>query len=577
MSDAPPDDYYPDDSYPDDPAPPRGGGSSARTPPHNVQVEQSLLGAMLLSREAIDTALETVESSHFYRPSHQHIFDAISTLAASGDEADVVTVGDLLDRSGLLEGVGGPAALMDLQSQAPAISGARKYAEIIRENSMLRRLITVSNEIAEMAYNRPEDVVKTVDQAENMVFEIAQGRSSDSMADMRTLIEQNLDRLEMLYERDEQITGTPTGFVDLDELTSGLQPNALIVIGARPAMGKTSFALNIATHAAIEANRPVLLFSLEMGNLELSQRMLCSESRVDSKNVRDGKLEESDWTKISQGVGRLSEAPIWIDDNPGLTVMDIRARARRLKSQVGDLGVVIVDYIQLMTGRANVESRQVEISEISRNLKILARELEVPVIGLSQLSRTLESRQDKRPMLSDLRESGAIEQDADIVMFLYRDEVYNPESPDAGIAEVIVAKHRNGPTDTIRLAFLPQYTRFANMARNPSTMCPRPDDPDGSRRTAPAATTTTGSGAKWRRLARTRTVRSPSSSGTSRGTCWTPAAALAAWPSNWRGVVCMSSDSTWIRGCSTPLVRTLPASVGNWPTHRPWRSANASI
>jgi len=470
VSDAPPDDYYPDDSYPDDPAPPRGGGSSARTPPHNVQVEQSLLGAMLLSREAIDTALETVESSHFYRPSHQHIFDAISTLAASGDEADVVTVGDLLDRSGLLEGVGGPAALMDLQSQAPAISGARKYAEIIRENSMLRRLITVSNEIAEMAYNRPEDVVKTVDQAENMVFEIAQGRSSDSMADMRTLIEQNLDRLEMLYERDEQITGTPTGFVDLDELTSGLQPNALIVIGARPAMGKTSFALNIATHAAIEANRPVLLFSLEMGNLELSQRMLCSESRVDSKNVRDGKLEESDWTKISQGVGRLSEAPIWIDDNPGLTVMDIRARARRLKSQVGDLGVVIVDYIQLMTGRANVESRQVEISEISRNLKILARELEVPVIGLSQLSRTLESRQDKRPMLSDLRESGAIEQDADIVMFLYRDEVYNPESPDAGIAEVIVAKHRNGPTDTIRLAFLPQYTRFANMARNPSTM-----------------------------------------------------------------------------------------------------------
>jgi replicative DNA helicase len=463
MSDLPPD-YYPDD------APSSAPRSSARTPPHNVQVEQSLLGAMLLSREAIDIAIETVESSHFYRPSHQHIFDAISTLAASGDEADVVTVGDLLDRSGLLDGVGGSAALMDLQAQAPAISGARKYAEIIRENSMLRRLITVSNEIAEMAYDRPEDVVKTVDQAENMVFEIAQGRNSDSMADMRTLIEQNLDRLEMLYERDEQITGTPTGFVDFDELTSGLQPNAFIVIGARPAMGKTSFALNIASHAAIEANRPVLLFSLEMGQLELSQRMLCSESRVDSKNVRDGKLEESDWTKISQGVGRLSEAPIWIDDNPGLTVMDIRARARRLKSQVGDLGLVIVDYIQLMTGRANVESRQVEISEISRNLKILARELEVPVIGLSQLSRTLESRQDKRPMLSDLRESGAIEQDADIVMFLYRDEVYNPESPDAGIAEVIVAKHRNGPTDTIRLAFLPQYTRFANMARNPSSM-----------------------------------------------------------------------------------------------------------
>jgi len=274
----------------------------------------------------------------------------------------------------------------------------------------------------------------------------------------------------MLYERGEGITGTPTGFVDLDDLLSGLQPNALIVIGARPAMGKTSFALNLAAHAAIEANKPTLVFSLEMGQLELSQRMLCSESRVDAMKMRDGKLDESDWTKISSGVGRLSEAPIWIDDNPGLTVMDIRGRARRLKSQVGDLGLIVVDYIQLMTGRSGAESRQVEISEISRNLKILARELEVPVVGLSQLSRTLESRQDKRPMLSDLRESGAIEQDADVVMFLYRDEVYNAESADAGIAEVIIAKHRNGPTDTIRLAFLPQYTRFANMARNPNAM-----------------------------------------------------------------------------------------------------------
>ena len=380
---------------------------------------------MLLSRDAIASALEVAEAAHFYRPAHQHVFDAITSLYGAGDEADVVTVADLLDRNDLLQGMGGSAMLLDLQAQAPAVTGAKKYAEIVRENALLRRLISVGNEIAELAYDRPEDVVKAVDEAEHMVFEVAQGRASDSMADMRTLVEQSLDRLEMLYERGEGITGTPTGFVDLDDLLSGMQPNALYVIGARPAMGKTSFALNIASHAAVEGNRPVLVFSLEMGQLELSQRMLCSESRVDSKNMRDGRLDETDWTKISHGVARLSEAPIWIDDNPALTVMDIRGRARRLKSQVGDLGLIVVDYIQLMTGRSGAESRQVEISEISRNLKVLARELEVPVVGLSQLSRTLESRQDKRPMLADLRESGAIEQDADVVMFLYRDEVYN--------------------------------------------------------------------------------------------------------------------------------------------------------
>ena len=441
---------------------------TGRTPPHNIQVEQSLLGVMLLSRDAIASALEVVEAAHFYRPAHQHIFEALTSLYSAGDEADVVTVGDLLDRNDLLQGMGGSAMLLDLQSQAPAVTGAKKYAEIVRENALLRRLISVGNEIAEIAYDRPDDVVKAVDEAEHLVFEVAQGRASDTMANMRDMIEKSLDRLEMLYERGEGITGTPTGFVDLDDLLSGMQPNALYVIGARPAMGKTSFALNIASHAAVEGNKPVLIFSLEMGQLELSQRMLCSESRVDSKSMRDGRLDESDWTKISHGVARLSEAPIWIDDNPGLTVMDIRGRARRLKSQVGDLGLIVVDYIQLMTGRSGAESRQVEISEISRNLKVLARELEVPVVGLSQLSRTLESRQDKRPMLADLRESGAIEQDADVVMFLYRDEVYNPESQDQGIAEVIIAKHRNGPTDTIRLAFLPQYTRFANMARNPA-------------------------------------------------------------------------------------------------------------
>ena len=456
---------YEPGSY-DDSASRRIEARTGRVPPHNIQVEQSLLGVLLLSRDAVANALEVVEADHFYRPAHQHIFEAITTLYGAGDEADVVTVADLLDRSGQLVGMGGSSMLMDLQAQAPAVTGARKYAEIIRENALLRRMINVGNEIAEIAYDRPEDVVKAVDQAEHLMYEVGQGRASDTMADMRTLVEQSLDRLEMLYERGEGITGTPTGFVDLDDLLSGLQPNALYVVGARPAMGKTSFALNLAAHAAVTGGKPTLIFSLEMGQLELSQRMLASESRVDSIKMRDGKLDDSDWAKISSGVARLGEAPIWIDDNPALTVMDIRGRARRLKSQVGDLGLIVVDYIQLMTGRSGVESRQVEISEISRNLKILARELEVPVVGLSQLSRTLESRQDKRPMLSDLRESGAIEQDADVVIFLYRDEVYNPESPDAGIAEIIVAKHRNGPTDTVRLAFLPQYTRFANMARN---------------------------------------------------------------------------------------------------------------
>ncbi|NDH75362.1 MAG: replicative DNA helicase, partial [Actinobacteria bacterium] len=281
----------------------------------------------------------------------------------------------------------------------------------------------------------------------------------------RDLLDATLDRLEQLYEAGEGVTGTPTGFLDLDELLSGLQPNALLIVGARPAMGKTAFALNIAAHAAVREQAPVLIFSLEMGHLELTQRMLCSEANVDAKNMRDGKLTEDDWTRISNGIGRLADAPMWIDDNPNLTIMEIRAKARRLKSQAGGLGLIIVDYLQLMSGRAGAENRQVEVSEISRGLKILARELECPVIGLSQLSRTLEMRQDKRPMLADLRESGAIEQDADVVMFLYRDEVYNPGGESEGMAEVIVAKHRSGPTGTINLGFVPRFTSFRNLTR----------------------------------------------------------------------------------------------------------------
>jgi len=667
----------------DDPPSPRSSGSgSARVLPSNLQAEESLLGAMLLSRDAIAVASELLSADDFYKPAHGHIYDAITTLNAAGEPADPVTVADELRRAGLLEAIGGPATLVNLQVATPATSNAGRYAKIIEEHALLRRLIRVAGEIAEMGYDLPDDVTKTVDLAESMVFDVAQRRNTDSMDEIHNLLDANLDRLEQLYERGESITGIPSGYTDLDELLGGLQPNALIVLGARPSAGKTALALGMATHAALEANRPVLMFNLEMSKLELTQRMLCSEARVDSKKIRNGNLAESDWQKIAHATGRLAEAPIWIDDNPNLTIMEIRSKARRLKARTGDLGLVVIDYLQLMTGRSSAENRQVEVSEISRGLKILARELECPVVALSQLSRGLEMRQDKRPMLADLRESGcltadtritradtghevtlgdllasgeqdipiwtlnenyrlvrgqmtkvfpsgiktvyelklssgrtvkasgnhpflalegwfplekldvgdcvavprsgnwptsvgrdevegdtvprelwsyirkclphhgltmadvearlgiddfvesfyanpltradllrlaqvvpdpllgdlarsdvrwdtivsitelgdepvydatvigthnfvadgiivhnSIEQDADVVMFIYRDEVYNPESPDRGTAEILVSKHRNGPTGMVRLAFLDHYTKFANMAK----------------------------------------------------------------------------------------------------------------
>jgi len=439
--------------------------AAQRVPPHNLEAEESLLGAMLLSRDAIADAVEHAETVHFYRPANAHVFDAISGLYASGDPADPVTVAAELERMGVLEMVGGLDGLISLQVNTPATSNAGKYAQIVAERYLLRRLIETANEIADLGYSRPEDVLRAVDEAENMMFQVAQGRVADTMGKIHDLLDETLDRLEKLYEAGEGITGTPTGFIDLDELLSGLQPSALIIVGARPAMGKTAFALNVAAHAAVREQKPTLIFSLEMGHLELTQRMLCSEANVDAKNMRDGKLNDDDWNRISNGIGRLADAPMWIDDNPNLTIMEIRAKARRLKSQAGGLGLIVVDYLQLMSGRAGAENRQVEVSEISRGLKILARALECPVIGLSQLSRTLEMRQDKRPMLADLRESGAIEQDADVVMFLYRDEVYNPGGESEGMAEVIVAKHRSGPTGTINLGFVPRFTSFRNLTR----------------------------------------------------------------------------------------------------------------
>lgn len=434
-----------------------------RVPPHNLEAEESLLGAMLLSRDAIAVALERCSATDFYKPSHAHVFQAITALYSSGDPADAVTVADELRRAGTLEEVGGPASLVALQANTPAISSAGRYAEIVEEHALLRRLIGVAGEIADLGYSLPEDVIGAVDRAEAMVFEVAQRRTADSIASLEELLSKSLDRLEELYDRGEAITGVPTGYTDLDELMSGLQPSNLIVVGARPSMGKTAFALGMAANAAA-AGTPVLFFSLEMSHLEIAQRVLCAEARVDASRMRNGRLHEDDWGKISHAIGRLGSAPLHIDDNPNVTVMDIRAKARRMKSREG-LGLVVVDYLQLMTGRGSAENRQVEISEISRGLKLLARELEIPVIALSQLSRTLESRADKRPMLADLRESGAIEQDSDVVMFVYRDEVYNAESSDRGTAEILVAKHRNGPTGVVQLAFVANYARFANMAR----------------------------------------------------------------------------------------------------------------
>jgi replicative DNA helicase len=441
----------------------RATGATNRIPPHNLEAEESLLGAMLLSRDAIAVAIERCAPEDFYRPSHALIFRAITALYGKAEPADAVTVAEELRRAGVLEEVGGPAVLVSLQANTPAISSAARYARIVEEHSLLRRLIGVAHEIAELGYGLPEDVTEAIDRAEAMVFEVAQRRSSDSVAPLQELLSQSLDRLEELYGRGETITGVATGFTDLDEHLAGLQASNLVVVGARPSMGKTAFALGIAANAAM-AGTPVLFFSLEMSHLEIAQRVLCAEARVDATRMRNGRLLESDWPKISHAIGRLGNAPLHIDDNPNVTVMDIRAKARRMKAREG-LGLVVVDYLQLMTGRTSAENRQVEISEISRGLKILARELSLPVVALSQLSRSLETRADKRPMLADLRESGAIEQDADVVMFIYRDEVYNPDSSDRGAAEVIIAKHRNGPTGVVQLAFVGNYARFANMAR----------------------------------------------------------------------------------------------------------------
>jgi replicative DNA helicase len=446
--------------------------AAGRVPPHNLDAEESLLGAMLLSRDAISAATEArVEANDFYKPAHGHIFEAVMSLYGQGEPVDPVTVSDELRRADLLDALGGRQALLRLQASTPASANAAHYATIVNELALLRRLIAVAGDIAEMGYDDSSEVSETLDRAESLVFEVAERRVSDSTTIVADALQETLDQLEARYGSPDDIVGAPTGFHDLDRQLMGLQPSTLVVLAARPAMGKTALALGLAKGVASEARRPVMFFSMEMGTLELTKRLLAAEARVQASKLWTGRLNETEWGALSHAVGRLAELPLFIDDNPHCTVMEMRAKARRTKARHGDLGLVVVDYIQLMTpttGR-RAENRQVEVAEISRGLKILARELECPVVALSQLNRQLEYRQDKRPMLADLRESGSLEQDADVVMFIYREEVYSgAETPDSekGVAEVIVAKHRNGPTGVVNLTFIADRAEFASMARD---------------------------------------------------------------------------------------------------------------
>ncbi len=436
-----------------------------RVPPHNLEAEESLLGAMLLSKEAAGSAVDRVSPEDFYKPAHSAIFSAVRALYLRGEPVDAVTVYEEVTRSGAGDFVADASVLVSLQVATPTAGGVESYARIVEEYALLRRMIAAAGQIADLGYEAPADVTAALDQAESLIFEVAERRVIDSLQGIKDLLQGSVNALEEIAANGRSVTGTPTGYRDLDEHLSGLQPSNLVIVGARPSAGKTSFALGAVSHVAIHEAKPVLLFSLEMNHMEITQRLIAAEARIDVTKLRSGRLTNADWSNVWTAIARLETAPIWIDDNPSVTVMDIRAKARRFMATQKGLGLVVVDYMQLMTGRAGAENRQVEVSEISRGLKILARELNVPVLALSQLSRGLEMRSDKRPMLADLRESGSLEQDADVVLFIYRDELYNPESPDRGTAEIMVAKHRNGPIGVVKLAFVERYARFTNYAR----------------------------------------------------------------------------------------------------------------
>ena len=436
-----------------------------KVPPHDLEAEQAILGSMLTDKDAVISAIEVLKEDDFYREDNKLIYSAILNLYNRAEPIDIITVKAELEAMGKFEQVGGLEYLAELPEKVPTTANSSKYIKIVQEKSTLRNLIKTANEIIELGYDPTEDVEDIMEGAEKKIFNIMQNKNQKGYSAMKDILVDSFTQLEELYNRKQHITGVPTGFADLDYKTAGFHSSDLILIAARPAMGKSAFALNIATNAAVRAKVPVAIFSLEMSKEQMVNRILCSEAMVDSNKVRTGKLEEDDWTKLAEAIGPLSEAEIYIDDTPGISVMEIRAKCRKLKLEK-NIGMVVIDYLQLVQGSNKRNgSREQEISEISRSLKILAKEIGVPVVALSQLSRAVEQRPDHRPMLSDLRESGAIEQDADIVMFLYRDDYYNEDSDKKGIAEVIIAKHRGGSTGSVELLWLGSYTKFVNLEK----------------------------------------------------------------------------------------------------------------
>ncbi len=441
---------------------------SLKIPPHSVEAEQAVLGGLMLDNRAWDQVADRVSEADFYRPDHRIIFRAIQALAEREQPFDVVTLAEWLEPRGELENAGGLAYLGMLANETPSAANIRAYADIVRERSILRQLIAVAGEIADAAFHPGErDSRDILDEAERKVFEIAEQRmrGQEGFQPLKRLVKGALEYIDRVIDNNDGVTGVPTGYEDLDQMTSGLQRGDLIIVAGRPSMGKTSFAMNMAEYAAIKKRLPVAVFSMEMPGDHLAIRMLSSIGRVNQQRLRTGRLRDEDWPRLTSAVELLNDVPLYIDDTPALTPTELRARARRLARQhqhEGGLGLIMVDYLQLMQASNRGENRATEISEISRSLKALAKELKVPVIALSQLNRSLEQRPNKRPVMSDLRESGAIEQDADVIIFIYRDEVYNEDTPDKGVAEIIIGKQRNGPIGTVRLTFLGEYTRFEN-------------------------------------------------------------------------------------------------------------------
>ena len=438
--------------------------ASFKLPPQNIEAEQSILGGILIENDALNTVVEFLEAGDFYRETHQKIFQCMIVLSEKSEPLDLITLTNELKKSKELESIGGASYLASLVESVPTAANIAYYAKIVKEKSILRKLISTATEIVTQSYHEGKDLEDFLDDAEQAIFRISEHRVKPAFYPIKEIVKESFKVIEKLYEKKELITGVPSGFKDLDRKTAGFQDADLIIVAGRPSMGKTAFCLNIAQHVSINAKIPTAMFSLEMSKEQLAIRMLCSEARVDSARLRSGFLSESDWPKLTMAAGALSDAPLFIDDTPAISVLELRAKARRLKADRG-LGLVVIDYLQLMRGRSGMERREQEISEISRSLKALAKELDIPVLAISQLSRKAEDRPGRQPQLSDLRESGAIEQDADVIIFIYRDEVYNPDSDRKGTAEVIIGKQRNGPTGKVDLTFISEFTTFKDQFR----------------------------------------------------------------------------------------------------------------